>query len=117
MKNSFFKKMALGAILSLTCIGSAKGSSPSAWADLEKTVRADCYKQFKANAGKEASTPKIIVDPMAGENIIAGLIRYEWKKTPVTMLCLYSKSEKKVLELFEIKDPSVLANWTPLKAG
>lgn len=117
MENAFLKNLALGTILSLTFIGSAKGSSPAAWAELENSVRKDCYKQFQAAAGKDASNPKIIIDPMAGDTIVAGLIRYDLKKTPVTMLCLYNKSEKKVIELFEIKDPSLPKYWTPLKAS
>jgi hypothetical protein len=117
MTSHFSKFIGLAAILTVSLGGKAKASSPGAWAELESRIRTDCFNKFQAVAGKDASQPKIIVDPTAGETVIAGLIRYDYKKTPVTMLCLYSKSEKKVIELFEIKDPSIQKNWTPLKAA
>lgn len=116
MENVFFRRFLCTVTGSLLLATTAKASSPAAWQELEAKVRTECFTKYQAYAGKDAANPKIIIDPMAGETIVAGLIRYDLKKTPVSMLCLYSKTEQKVIDLFEIKDPLNKKNWTPLKA-
>ncbi|RYZ81496.1 MAG: hypothetical protein EOP04_23870 [Proteobacteria bacterium] len=98
------KKLLAPVLFTLSCsTTSLNASSSNAWKELETKVKGDCAQQYKTAVGQSGTSPSISLDVMGGQDIVAALLRYEVGKfkTVTHSICLYSKSQKKVLEFYE----------------